>query len=261
MSKFCEHNPIFDQSTGTEVCYNCALVLTDNLSYDEIHFHGNNESKNDNITDMKKMLVNGVDTVPSFIRTVGDQMHLCNNTIETAILNFGKFVNKCDEIKALGIKQHRKINTNLNMATYAIYTTLKEEGNPRPLSHVCMAAGVYSTGDIWKLEKYFTRFSQGHFTRSNKTRNLTAKDLLYSYYSLLELDFNDANEMARMIEFIPSNNGFTPTTTAAALMYLYTNKIKKIKCPISKIAQLCQTSSMSIHRFMKRNKSLIDNMK
>ena len=185
-------------------------------------------------------------------------MHLCDNTIENAIVNFGKYVDKCDEMKALGMKHHRKICTNLNMATYAIYTTLKQEGNPRPLKDVCMTAGIYSTADVWKLEKYFTRFNQKHFTRSNKTRNLTAKDLLYSYYTFLELDFNDANSMARMIEFLPSSIGFTPTTTAAAVMYHYTNKIKKIKCPLSKIAQLFQTSSMSIHRFMKQNNNLVD---
>ena len=39
MSNSCEHYPIFDQSSGTEVCTNCGLVLSENLLYDEIHFN------------------------------------------------------------------------------------------------------------------------------------------------------------------------------------------------------------------------------
>ena len=64
-----------------------------------------------------------------------------------------------------------------------------------------------------------------------------------------------------MIELLPSRNGFTPTTTIASLIYIYLNKIKINKCPLTKIAQLFQTSSMSVHRFMNHNRKFIDEMK
>ena len=258
MSNFCEHYGILDHSTGTEVCAYCALVLSENLSFDEVHFNGKNQSKDDKTRESNKMLVDGVDNVPSFIKTVGDRINLCNATIENAIENFEKLLQKDEKIRNSGIMRPRKICTNLNIATYSIYNTLKQEGNPRPLKDVCGAAGISSTVDIWKLEKYFTRLNQKYFTRSSQNKILTAKDLLYGYYSYLDLSFNDANSMIRMLEFLPTSHGFTPTTTAASIMYLYINKIKKSKCSLIKIAQLFQTSTMSIHRFMKRSGKLVE---
>ena len=32
------HTPILDHTTGTVVCANCALVLDEFLTYDEVHF-------------------------------------------------------------------------------------------------------------------------------------------------------------------------------------------------------------------------------
>ena len=260
MSNSCEHYPILDQSTGTEVCSNCGLVLSENLSYDEIHFNIKDVTNTDNLKQVNNMVVDGADNVPLFIRTVGDRLYLCNDSIENAIINFRKLFEKYDGMK-FGGKRRRRICTNLNIATYAIYFTLKKEGNPRPLKEICFATGVRSMHEVWKLEKYFAKSNQKHFTRSSQSRVLTAKDLLYSHYSFLELDFNDVNAIIRMIELLPSRNGFTPTTTIASLIYIYLNKIKNNKCPLTKIAQLFQTSSMSVHRFMNHNREFIDEMK
>ena len=40
--KYCKHDPIWDHSTGSEVCLNCGLVLCEGLSYNELHLqhHG-----------------------------------------------------------------------------------------------------------------------------------------------------------------------------------------------------------------------------
>ena len=107
--------------------------------------------------------------------------------------------------------------------------------------------------EIWKLEKYFTQLNQ---KIPEQTKVLTAEDLIYGYYTYLDLDYNDINIILKMMQSLSSNNGFTPTTTAAGLMYVYISKIKKRKCSMSKIAQLYQISKMSIHRFMKRNPNI-----
>ena len=260
MSNSCEHYPILDQSSGTEVCTNCGLVLSENLLYDEIHFNVKDVRNIDNLKQVNNMLVDGADNVPLFIRTVGDKINLCNESIENAINKFKTLFEKYDGMKFGGKRRRRKICTNLNIAVYAIYNTLKKEGNPRPLKEICYAAGVVSMHEVWKLEKYFAKSNENHFTRSSQTGVLTAKDLLYSHYSLLDLDFNDVNEIIRIIELLPSGNGCTPTTTIASLVYIYLNKIKNNKFPMTKITELFQTSSMSIHRFMKRNSEFIDGL-
>ena len=188
MSNSCEHYGILDHRTGTEVCTHCALVLSSNLSFDEVHFNGKNLSKDVKSNEAHKMLVDLVDNAPIFIRTVGDKLNICSETIENSIENFEKLLQKDEKMKNSGVVHHRKICNNLNIATYAIYYTLKHEGNPRPLKDICSAAGIGTMNDIWKLEKHFTKYNQIYFTRSNQAKNLTAKDLLYGYYSYLDMD-------------------------------------------------------------------------
>ena len=139
------------------------------------------------------------------------------------------------------------------MVIYSLYKTLKQDSIPRPLKEICTIANIQDLGEIWKLEKYFAQLNQ---KIPEQTKVLTAEDLIYGYYTYLDLDFKDINIILRMIQSLPSNNGFTPTTIAAGLMYVYITKIKKRKCPMSKVAQLYQISKMSIHRFVKRNPNI-----
>ena len=66
MSSSCEHYPILDQHTGTEVCSNCGLVMSENLSYDEIHFNVKDVTNTDNLKQVNNMFVDGADNVPLF---------------------------------------------------------------------------------------------------------------------------------------------------------------------------------------------------
>ena len=252
MSNTCTHCPTLDNLTGTEVCTLCGLVLSENLYYDEIHsadFKCQREEPSVNY------LIDDIDTIISFTQKIADRLNLPDASIENAFLKFQKLRKQVDDIKYDWPKKapKRKLFSNKNLVIYSLYTTLKKDSFPRPLKEICTVADIYDLGEIWKLEKYFTQLD----TRiPEETKTLTAKDLIHCYYTYLDLDFQDINFILRMLESLPSDNSFTPTTTAASLMYIYISKIKKKKCSMSKVAQLYQISKMSIHRFMKRNPNI-----
>ena len=252
MSSACIHNTITDHSTGTDVCTICGLVLSENLNYDEIHSSAFKLQEEDQCNNY---LIDDIDTILAFTQKIGDRLNLPDSSIENAILKFKKLRKKVDAIKYDWPKKapKRKLFSNKNLVIYSLYTTLKKDSFPRPLKEICTVADIYDLGEIWKLEKYFTQLD----TRiPEETKTLTAKDLIHCYYTYLDLDFQDINFILRMLESLPSDNSFTPTTTAASLMYIYISKIKKKKCSMSKVAQLYQISKMSIHRFMKRNPNI-----
>ena len=252
MSNTCTHVPTLDHSSGTEVCTLCGLVLSENLYYDEIHlttFKWQREEPSVNY------LIDDIDTIVSFTQKIGDRLNLPDAIIENAILNFQKLRKKVDDIKNDWPKKapKRKLFSNKNLVIYSLYTILKQDSFPRPLKEICTVANIHDLGEIWKLEKYFTQLN----TRiPEETKTLTAKDLIHGYYTYLDLEFKDINIILRMLESLSSSNSFTPATTAAGLMYIYTSKIKKKKCSMSKVSQLYQISKMSIHRFMKRNPNI-----
>ena len=252
MSSTCTHNAIIDHTTGTEVCTICGLVLSEHLYYDEVHstsFKPQKEEEGHNY------VIDDIDTIITYTQKICDRLNLSDASIENAIFIFQKLRKKVNNLKYDWPKKapRKKIFSNKNLVIYSIYKTLKEESFPRPLKEICTIANIQDLREIWKLEKYFTQLNQ---KIPEQTKVLTAEDLIYGYYTYLDLDYNDINIILKMMQSLSSNNGFTPTTTAAGLMYVYISKIKKGKCSMSKIAQLYQISKMSIHRFMKRNPNL-----
>ena len=252
MSSTCTHNAIIDHTTGTEVCTICGLVLSEHLYYDEVHstsFKPQKEEEGHNY------VIDDIDTIITYTQKICDRLNLSDASIENAIFIFQKLRKKVDNLKYDWPKKapRKKIFSNKNLVIYSIYKTLKEESFPRPLKEICTIANIQDLREIWKLEKYFTQLNQ---KIPEQTKVLTAEDLIYGYYTYLDLDYNDINIILKMMQSLSSNNGFTPTTTAASLMYVYISKIKKRKCSMSKIAQLYQISKMSIHRFMKRNPNI-----
>ena len=252
MSSTCTHNAIIDHTTGTEVCTICGLVLSEHLYYDEVHstsFKPQKEEEGHNY------VIDDIDTIITYTQKICDRLNLSDASIENALFIFQKLRKKVDNLKYDWPKKapRKKIFSNKNLVIYSIYKTLKEESFPRPLKEICTIANIQDLREIWKLEKYFTQLNQ---KIPEQTKVLTAEDLIYGYYTYLDLDYNDINIILKMMQSLSSNNGFTPTTTAAGLMYVYISKIKKGKCSMSKIAQLYQISKMSIHRFMKRNPNL-----
>ena len=252
MSSTCTHNAIIDHTTGTEVCTICGLVLSEHLYYDEVHstsFKPQKEEEGHN------HVIDDIDTIITYTQKICDRLNLSDASIENAIFIFQKLRKKVDNLKYDWPKKapRKKIFSNKNLVIYSIYKTLKEESFPRPLKEICTIANIQDLREIWKLEKYFTQLNQ---KIPEQTKVLTAEDLIYGYYTYLDLDYNDINIILKMMQCLSSNNGFTPTTTAASLMYVYISKIKKRKCSMSKIAQLYQISKMSIHRFMKRNPNI-----
>ena len=253
MSSTCIHNTITDHSTGTEVCTICGLVLSESLYYDEIHSSAFKLQEEDQCNNY---LIDDIDTILAFTQKIGDRLNLPDSSIENAILKFKKLRKKVDAIKYDWPKKapKRKLFSNKNLVIYSLYTILKEHSIPRPLKEICIVANaIQDLGDIWKLEKYFTQLDQ---RIPSKTKVLTAEVLIYGYYTFLDLDFKDVNIIIKMMQSLSSNSGFTPTTTAAGLMYVYICKIKRRKYSMSKIAELFQISKMSIHRFMKRNPNI-----
>ena len=252
MSSTCTHNAIIDHTTGTEVCTICGLVLSEHLYYDEVHstsFKPQKEEEGHNY------VIDDIDTIITYTQKICDRLNLSDASIENAIFIFQKLRKKVDNLKYDWPKKapRKKLFSNKNLVIYSLYKTLKQDSFPCLLKEICTIANIQDLGEIWKLEKYFTQLNQ---RIPEQTKVLTAEDLIYGYYTYLDLDFQDINFILRMLESLPSDNSFTPTTTAASLMYIYISKIKKKKCSMSKVAQLYQISKMSIHRFMKRNPNI-----
>ena len=255
--KYCKHDPIWDHSTGSEVCLNCGLVLCEGLTYNELHLqHHGGEMPNVEDASLNHLHVEGVDNVPDFIRKVGDRMNLSRGSIENSILKFKSLRDRCKEINFGGPRKSKKIRSNINLAAFSIYDTLRDELHPRTLKEICVAANIGKVGDVWKLEKQF-----GQKKQELPQKPLSAKDLIFGYYTFLDLDYNDAKTILEMAEFVQKLYGecsFMPTTVASALMYIYINKIKGKKCSLQRIAQMYHTSTMSISRFIKRNPTLAE---
>ena len=218
----CQHlNTIICQTEGTQVCLDCAYVLTENLSYNEVY--ANNESNQPMFHDPEQIICS---EVKKFIYDTCHRLHVYNIIIPIVAKKFVKLENG-----------NKKFENNL-LATYCIYSVLKQENCPRSMKTLSYHTG-FSTKLIWSVERYF----------EERNKPLTPQDILTTYYTYLDFEYSDLLEMIKMLESITDEKDFAPLSIAGGTIYLYSKQNNK-KHNVKTIAGLIHTSTMSIYRYV-----------
>ena len=240
---YCNHSDtILDSFSATEVCTSCGLVLNEALTYADLHpNHGwIQEMQGPGVpcgTFMDKIYKNKIinsmykPNCEEFLIKVGNRLNLPRSTIQNAL--------KRNRDLSAGKSRFK----NEHLLAYALYTTCKLENCPRSLVEISNVSAI-TTKSLRRIEKYFSLEKN-----NQRTKSLSAKDLLYTFYPYLDLSFHDLKTILGMLENSSSSIQFSPSTIAAGLVYLYISKNIIKSCTIKKISDIFQTTPMSIYRY------------
>ena len=240
---YCNHSDtVLDSSSATEICISCGLVLNEALAYADVHpNHGwiqqipdlrdpcgtfmDKKSKNKIINSKSKP------ACEEFLIKVGNRLNLPHSTIQNALY------------RSQDLSSVKPRFNNEHLLAYALYITCKLEKCPRSLIEISNVSTI-STKSLRRIEKYFSMEKN-----NQRTKSLSAKDLLYSFYPYLDLSFHDLKIILSMLETSSSPVQFSPSTVAAGLVYLYVSKNGIKLCTMKKISDIFQTTPMSIYRY------------
>ena len=241
---YCNHSDtILDSSSATEVCTSCGLVLNGALTYTDLH---PNYTWMQQMTDprvpcgtfmdkkSRNKIVNSISKPmgEEFLTKVGNRLNLPYSTIQHAL-------HRSQDLSS--VKSRRFHHEHL--LAYALYTTCKLEKCPRSLVEISNISAI-TTKSLRRIEKYFSMEKN-----NQRTKSLSAKDLLNTFYPYLDLSFQDLKIILSMLETSSSTVQFSPSTVAAGLVYLYVSKNGIKSCTIKKISDIFQTTPMSIYRY------------
>ena len=83
---------------------------------------------------------------------------------------------------------------------------------------------------------------------------ITAKDIILTHYTCItDFSFEDVKQMNHKINTLGQIN-FSPSTTAAGVVYLYAKNVKCKKQTLQQVSSLFRVTSMSIQRFIRKYK-------
>ena len=89
-------------------------------------------------------------------------------------------------------------------------------------------------------------------TPSTRLKPINAKDIILTHYQYItDLSFEDVKQMFHKLNTLGPIS-FTPTTTAAGVVYLYTNTAECKKQTLQQVSSLFKVTPMSIQRFVKK---------
>ena len=253
------HQTILDHSSACIICTTCGRVLEEGLSYSELHLKKVPEQKM--TPDVQPSVNIDGDSPSEYLNKVGDGLHLCQSTINNAFDNYLKTKAKMQKLMNF---RHQKKNKRLlqddkNLLVYSLYNTLKEESCPRPIKELCWYAGSVPHANIYMIEKFFHTHSKHEDIPTPRLKPISAKDIIYSHYPYIDnFTFEDVKQVQHHLnEILPSCN-FSALVTAAGIVFLYVNYIKKSNPQsLNQIANLFRITTMSIRRFVSKYKFVL----
>ena len=236
------HSPIIDASTATIVCQDCARVLEEGLSYNEV-------KQQDFCTIPKevpseaKEIING-ENVHDLLVKIADKLHLCQSSIDNSYLEYKKNKKNLKDILKIPGKYSNKKRLLLsceNILIYSIYTALKKNSCPRSIKEICNIAGGLKPLNILHIGSFLEK-SRDRKIPPQRLRPITAKDIILTHYPYIEgLSFEDVTQIFHRLNLIGLVS-FTPSTTAAGSIYLYTNFVKYNKQTLQQVSSLFQVT-------------------
>lgn len=251
------HQALIDHSTGTLVCTLCAHVLQEGLSYEEIHLNKCQSQQRSGIIESART----VDGEPAidYLHKVGDRLNLCQSTIDNAWNKYLKTKSKMQRLLSLKKcqKNRRTLLDDKNLLVYSLYITLKQEACPRSIREICWHAGGH-LHSIHLIEKFIDMKAKDVGEVVQRLKPISAKDIILTHYTYIhEFTFEDVKQINHLLNSILPCN-FSPLTTAAGIVYLYINNIKKSKPQsLCQVSNLFRVSEMSIRRFVTKYKSVL----
>ena len=245
-----QHSPIVDQSTATIVCVDCSRVLDQGLTHFEVN-QQKYSALQENLNDGKKEeKING-ENVSQLLEKISDKLHLNQSSIDLAYWEYKKNTKKIEKI--LNYPNKKPFLSPEIILIFSIYTALKKDSCPRSIKEVCNISGLPECTKVLKLAAFLEK-NKGDDTPSIRLRPMNAKDVILTHYTYIEdFSFEDVRQMNHIINTLEKNT-FSPTTTAAGVVYLYAKTVKSKKQTLNQVSSLFHVTTMSIQRFINKYK-------
>ena len=247
-SECIEHSEVIDQHTGTIVCLDCSRVIDNGLT----HFEVNQQKYStfqENLKDEEEK-ING-ENVTELLDKISDKLHLNQSSIDLAYWEYKKNTKKIEKI--LKYPNKKPFLSPEIILIFSIYTALKKHSCPRSIKEVCNISGLPECTKVLKLGAFLEK-NKGDDTPSIRLRPMNAKDVILTHYMYIEdFSFEDVKQMNLIINTLEKNT-FSPTTTAAGVVYLYAKTVKSKKQTLNQVSSLFHVTTMSIQRFINKYK-------
>ena len=253
------HQTLLDHVNGCNVCTVCGCVLDEGLSYTELHLKKVPDQRT--ASNVPPAAIVDGDSAAEYLNKVGDGLHLCQSTISNAFDSYLKIKAKMQNLMTFRHqhKNKRILLNDKNLIVYSLYNTLKQESCPRPIKEICWFAGSIPHANIYTIEKFFHVQSKHEDNPTPRLKPITAKDIVYSHYTYVkDLTFDDVKQIQHLLNGIHSTCNFSALVTAAGIVFLYMNCIKKSKAQsLQQISNLFRVTTMSIRRFVSKYKFVL----
>lgn len=243
------YNTILDQSTATIVCLDCSQVVTGGLTHFEVNQQSYSVPQENLKNEEKEEEING-ESVSQLLEKICDKLHLSKCSIDNAYLEYKKNTKKIN--KMLDYPSKKLFLSPLNILIFSIHTSLSKDLCPRSIKDVCDIAGVSEYKNIRKINSFLEK-NKGD-THSTRLKPINAKNIILTHYLYIEdFSYEDVKQIDQKINALEENN-FTPTTTAAGAVYLYSKNFKSKKLTMTQAASIFNVTTMSIQRFINKYK-------
>ena len=253
MSSYCqsEHSPVIDASTATIVCQSCSRVLHEGLAYEEVKPHQSSYVPRVEKDEMNDEKINGENAF-ELLEKIADKLHISPTSVNNAYTEYQKNVQK---IAALSSSKKKLVHSYENILVFSIYVTLKKDSCPRSIKELCYFSGGLKPLNVLQVGTFLEK-SRNKRTPPQRLKPVTAKDIILTHYPYIEgLTFDDNKQIFHRLNCIEPVN-FTPVTTAASLVYMYTNFVIGNKQTLQQISSLFHVTPVSIQRFLNKYKKI-----
>lgn len=227
-SNVCDHKYIVeDLHEGTIVCVDCCLVIEEQLfmpSYEHTTHISCQQNKGQSSIECAS---------ESLLRNVCDRLHIPKNVLDDSIEQYTTLKSYFKEKKTFKAD---------DIAAFALYDTLSRHSASRSMGEIESHTNVLH-GAIWAIESALC----------STTTVVNVCDLIDSHCKSLEIPFYYTSIMKNIVENIKGLGATHPRCLSALVIYLYCKEIN-IKLTMKQVCIVCQVSSPTIHKIIRRLK-------
>lgn len=231
-SNDCAHlNKCDDRDSGYEICTNCGLVLEQLYEVDYNHSQHIAPYNEITISTNSKQVLNKKCLITQFFTDISHYSFISKQIFNLSMTYF--------ELIKQQSKEMKKKFTDVQLAAYALYTVLKEEGIPRTPSEIEAVTGV-NTSYLWLIQHELP----DKLNVSNPTSYVSR------YCTILGFEFCEISKIKTIVGNMYGMGDIRSQTLVAAIIHLYYKQHKQNKTTsISKLTlkQICGVCNVSTH--------------
>lgn len=221
----CQHlSLVIDEHEGTEICIDCAKVVSDLICMPAVQLDQQFECS---VEPEKEICL----LKKTFLESIS-ALNLSYSLVDKCLNEYKKIcsIEKCKK----------------DLAAYVLYYVLLKSDTPHSIKEITAVTGI-STNIIWKIQSELQQTKV-----SSHSYSLQPIDLLNRACTYLNMNYTDVKRIQSRLNKLKQKN-FNPATVVGAHIYKYCKENNLKQITLKEVSKTVGISVMSIQRYLKRN--------